>query len=85
MNPEQKQAVIEALQETIEDIKKMKDGQKIGLLLSVGIQQPDKGEDVYENTKILVGYSSVIAHNLAKSIRTGEDYAGLFHRTLNML
>lgn len=85
MNQEQKQKVIDALQEVIDDIKKMKDGQQIGLLLSVGIQKPDEGEDIYENTRILIENSSVISHNLAKSILTGEDYADLFHKTMNLL
>lgn len=85
MNQEQKQKVIDASQEVIDDIKKMKDGQQIGLLLSVGIQKPDEGEDIYENTKILIGSSSVISHNLAKSILTSEDYADLFHKTMNLL
>jgi hypothetical protein len=39
MTPEQKQAVIKVLQETIDKIDNLKEDQKIGLLLSVGIEK----------------------------------------------
>lgn len=39
MNPEQKQAIVDALQQTIDRIKNTKEDQKIGLLLSVGIEK----------------------------------------------
>lgn len=85
MTPEQKQAIIDMLQETIDKIKATKEDQKIGLLLSVGIEKPDEGKDMFENARLLVGYNYVIAHNLSEAIRTGEDYADLFHKTMNLL
>lgn len=85
MNPEQKQAIVDALQQTIDRIKNTKEDQKIGLLLSVGIEKPDEGEDMFERARLLVGYNYIIAHNLADAIRTDEDYTDLFHRTMEQL
>ena len=85
MNPEQKQAIVDVLQQTIDRIKNTKEDQKIGLLLSVGIEKPDEGEDMFERARLLVGYNYIITHNLADAIRTDEDYTDLFHRTMEQL
>lgn len=67
------------------ELKIQQKAKKIGLLLSVGIEKPDEGEDMFESARILVGYNYIIAHNLADAIRTGEDYTDLFHRTMEQL
>lgn len=85
MNPEQKQAIIDMLQKTIDKLQNTTEDQKIGLLLSVGIEKPDEGEDMFESARLLVGYNYIIPHNLADAIRTGEDYTDLFHRTMEQL
>ena len=85
MTPEQKQVVIKVLQETIDKIDNLKEDQKIGLLLSVGIEKEGKEDDMFENASLLIGYNYVIAHNLAQNIRTDQDYIDLFQRTMNQL
>lgn len=85
MNPEEKQTIIDMLQQTIDKLKNTTENQKVGLLLSVGIEKPDEGEDMFESARSLVGYNYIIAHNLADAIRTGEGYADLFHRTADLL
>lgn len=67
------------------ELKIQQKTKKIGLLLSVGIEKPDEGEDMFESARLLVGYNYIIAHNLADAIRTDEDYTDLFHRTMEQL
>lgn len=85
MTPEQKQALIKVLQETIDKIDNLKENQKIGLLLSVGVEKEGDQADMFENASLLIGYNYVVAHNLAQNIRTDKDYIDLFERTMRQL
>lgn len=85
MTPEQKQALIKVLQETIDKIDNLKENQKIGLLLSVGVEKEGDQTDMFENASLLIGYNYVVAHNLAQNIRTDKDYIDLFERTMRQL
>lgn len=85
MTPEQKQALIKVLQETIDKIDNLKENQKIGLLLSVGVEKEGDQTDMFENASLLIGYNYVIAHNLAQNIRTDQDYIDLLQRTMNQI
>ena len=85
MTPEQKQALIKVLQETIDKIDNLKENQKIGLLLSVGVEKEGDQTDMFENASLLIGYNYVVAHNLAQNIRTDKNYIDLFERTMRQL
>ena len=85
MTPAQKQALIKVLQETIDKIDNLKENQKIGLLLSVGVEKEGDQADMFENASLLIGYNYVVAHNLAQNIRTDKDYIDLFERTMRQL
>ena len=66
MTPEQKQALIKVLQETIDKIDNLKENQKIGLLLSVGVEKEGDQTDMFENASLLIGYNYVVAQLSAK-------------------
>jgi hypothetical protein len=84
MTPVERKELVDALQSVIDKIKTMDDDQRIGLLLSCGIQK-EKDGDKFETTNILIGHQYIITHNLTREITEDTDYTRLFAGILHNL
>lgn len=84
MTPVERKELVDALQSVIDKIKTMDDDQRIGLLLSCGIQK-EKDSDKFETANILIGHQYIITHNLTREITEDTDYTHLFAGILHNL
>lgn len=84
MTPEEKQQLVDALQEIIDRIKAMDENQRIGLLLTCGVEKKDTKDD-FQVANLLIGHRYIITHTLSKAIREDKDYTHLFVDILNNL
>lgn len=84
MTPEEKQQLVDALQEVIDKIKAMDENQRIGLLLTCGVEKKDVKDD-FQVANALIGHRYIITHTLSKAIHEDKDYTHLFIDILNNL
>lgn len=84
MTPAERQELIDSLQSVIDKIKTMDDDQRIGLLLTCGIQK-EKDSTQFDTASYLVGHQYIVEHNLTRRITEDKDYTRLFFGILNNL